>query len=94
MIYNMLTLTIQLLLIGFAVGVVGHRFFPKGRSRFLPLELVLSVLGAFLGTLLEVMVRSLWSLPIVYHLIFQFALPLVVSVLVLVVYRLANSFRD
>jgi len=94
MIYNMLTLTTQLLLIGFLVGVVAHRFFPQGRSQIFLVELALSILGAFLGTVLEVLIRSWWHLPMVYHLVYQFLVPLAVSVLTLVLYRLTNSFRD
>lgn len=94
MIYNMLTLSTQLLLIGFAVGVVAYHFFPMGRSQVFLVELILSILGAFLGTLLEVWIRSTWNLPLVYHLIYQFAIPLAVSILTLVIFRLANSFRD
>jgi len=94
MIYNMLTLTIQLLLIGFFVGVTAYFLFPKGRSQVFLIELSLSVLGAFLGTVFEVLIRSWWNLPFFYYLVFQFLVPLVVSVLVLLVYRIANSFRD
>jgi len=94
MIYNMLTLSTQLLLIGFLVGVVGYFFFPKGRSQVFLVELVLSVLGAFLGTVFEVLIRSWFNLPIIYYLVFQFLIPLVVSVLTIVIYRLSNGFRD
>jgi uncharacterized membrane protein YeaQ/YmgE (transglycosylase-associated protein family) len=94
MIYNMLTLSIQLLLIGFLVGVVAYFVFPQGRSQVFLVELTLSVLGAFLGTILEVFIRSAWALPIVYHIIFQFLVPFVVSVAFVVIYRLANGFRD
>lgn len=94
MIYNMLTLSIQLLLIGFFVGVVIHQFFPQGRSQIFLVELTLAILGAFLGTVLEVLIRTWWNLPMVYHMVYQFAVPLVVSILTLVIYRLANSFRD
>lgn len=94
MIYNMLTLSTQLLLIGVFVGVVAHAFFPQGRSQIFLVELVLAVVGAFLGTVFEVLIRSFWTLPMVYHMVFQFVVPLVVSVLTLVVYRVANSLRD
>jgi len=94
MIYNMLTLTIQLLLIGFFVGVVAHRFIPQGRSQIFLVELTLAILGAFLGTVLEALIRSWWSLPMVYHIVFQFLVPFLVSAGTLAVYRLANSFRD
>lgn len=94
MIYNMLTLSIQLLLIGFFVGVVAYYLFPRGRSQLFLVELTLAVLGAFLGTVFEVLIRSWWTLPILYYLVFQFLVPLVVSVLTVVLYRLANSFRD
>ena len=94
MIYNMLTLSIQLLFIGFLVGVVAYFVFPRNRSQVFLVELVLSILGAFLGTIFEVVIRSLWNLPIVYHLVYQFLVPLVVSVLFVVLYRLANSFKD
>lgn len=94
MIYNMLTLTIQLLLIGFFVGVVAYYLFPKGRSQLFLIELALSILGAFLGTVFEVLIRSWFVLPIFYYLVFQFLVPLAVSALSVVVYRMANSFRD
>lgn len=94
MIYNMLTLSIQLLLIGFFVGVTAYFLFPKGRSQLFVVELSLSILGAFLGTIFEVMLRTYWTLPLVYYLVFQFLVPLVVSVGFVVCYRLANSFRD
>lgn len=94
MIYNMLTLSTQLLLIGFFVGVIAHAFFPQGRSQIFLVELVLSVVGAFLGTAFEVLIRSLWSLPVVYHMVFQFAVPLSVSILTLVIYRVANSLKE
>lgn len=94
MIYNMLTLSTQLLLIGFFVGVIAHAFFPQGRSQIFLVELVLSVVGAFLGTAFEVLIRSLWSLPVVYHMVFQFAVPLAVSILTLVIYRVANSLKE
>jgi len=94
MIYNMLTLTTQLLLIGFFVGVVAYYLFPKGRSAVFLVELTLAILGAFLGTVFEVLIRTWWNLPIVYHLVYQFLVPLAVSVLAVVIYRLANSVRD
>jgi len=94
MIYNMLTLTIQLLLIGFFVGVTAYFIFPKGRSQVFLIELALSVLGAFLGTVFEVLIRSWWNLPMIYHLIFQFLVPLIVSSLTLMIYRISNSFQD
>lgn len=94
MIYNMLTLSTQLLLIGFFVGVIAHAFFPQGRSQIFLVELVLSVVGAFLGTAFEVLIRNLWSLPVVYHMVFQFAVPLLVSILTLVIYRVANSLKE
>ncbi len=47
-IYNMLTISVQPLLIGFFVGVVAYFVFPKGRSQIFLVELGLSVLGAFL----------------------------------------------
>jgi len=94
MIYNMLTLTTQLLLVGFFVGVVAYFVFPKGRSQVFLVELALSILGAFLGTVFEVLIRSWWSLPMIYYVVFQFLVPLVISVLSVVVYRLSNSVRD
>lgn len=94
MIYNMLTLSTQLLLIGFFVGVIAHAFFPQGRSQLFAVELLLSVVGAFLGTAFEVLIRSLWTLPMIYHMVFQFLIPLGVSILTLVVYRVANSLKD
>jgi|GEM_PF-4981717 len=94
MIYNMLTISTQLLLIGFLVGVVAYFGFPKGRSQVFLVELILSVLGAFLGTIFEVLIRSWWSLPIIYYVIFQFLVPLVVSIASVVIYRLSNMFED
>lgn len=94
MIYNMLTLSIQLLLIGFFVGVVAYHFFPKGRSQVFLVELSLSILGAFLGTIFEVLIRSYWTLPLGYYLVYQFLVPLLVSVGFVVVYRLANGFKE
>ena len=90
----MLTLSIQLLFIGFFVGVVSYHFFPKGRSQLFFVELSLSILGAFLGTIFEVVLRSSWTIPLVYYLIYQFMVPLVVSIAFVVIYRLANSFKD
>ena len=90
----MLTLSIQLLLIGFFVGVVAYYLFPKGRSQLFLIELTLSILGAFLGTVFEVLIRSWFNLPIFYYLIFQFLVPLAVSGLSVILYRAANSFRD
>jgi len=94
MIYNMLTLSTQLLLIGFLVGVTGFYLFPKGRSQVFLVELSLSVLGAFLGTIFEVLIRSYWTLPLTYYLVYQFLVPLVVSILFVVIYRLANGFKE
>jgi len=94
MIYNMLTLTIQLLLVGFFVGVGAYFLFPQGRSQVFLIELTLSILGAFLGTIFEVLIRSWWTLPMIYYVIFQFLVPLVVSVLIVVIYRVSNSFGD
>lgn len=94
MIYNMLTLTIQLLLIGFFVAVTAYYLFPKGRSQVFLVELALSVLGSFLGTLLEVWIRSTWNLSLVYHMVYQFLVPLAVAVGCVVFYRLTNSFKD
>lgn len=94
MIYNMLTISVQLLLIGFFVGVVAYFVFPKGRSQLFAVELGLSVLGAFLGTLFEVMIRSLWDLPLIYHVLFQFVVPAATAVAAVVFYRLANSIKD
>ena len=94
MIYNMLTLSTQLLVIGFFVGVIAYFVFPQGRSQLFLVELTLSVLGAFLGTVFEVLIRSWWSLPIFYYLVFQFLVPFMVSVLTVVLYRLSNSFKD
>ena len=94
MIYNMLTLSIQLLLIGFFVAVVAYYLFPKGRSQVFLVELGLSVVGAFLGTVLEVVIRSLWSPPVMYFVAYQFLVPLAVSIASVLVYRLANSFKE
>ena len=94
MIYNMLTLSIQLLLIGFFVGAAGILFFKKDRpSQTFPLELGLSVLGSFLGTLLEVILRSLFDFPMIVHQVNQFLVPFTTAILVLVLYRLSNNFR-
>jgi uncharacterized membrane protein YeaQ/YmgE (transglycosylase-associated protein family) len=94
MIYNMLTISAQLLLIGFFVGVIAYFLFPKGRSQVFVIELGLSILGAFLGTLFEVMIRSLWDLPLIYHMLSQFLVPLATAIAAVVLYRLANSIRD
>lgn len=94
MIYNMLTLSIQLLFIGFLVAVVLFRLFPQGRSQLFVVELALAILGAFLGTLAEVLVRNILVLPMVYYIVFQFLVPLAVSVVTVVIYRLANNVRD
>jgi len=94
MIYNMLTLSTQLLLIGFFVGVIAYFLFPKGRSQVFAIELLLSILGAFLGTVFEVLIRSWWTLPILYYLVFQFLIPFVISVVTVVIYRLANSVKE
>jgi len=94
MIYNMLTISVQLLLIGFFVGVVAYFVFPKGRSQIFLVELGLSVLGAFLGTLFEVMIRSLWDLPVIYYVLFQFLVPASTAIAAVIIYRLANSVRD
>lgn len=94
MIYNMLTLTIQLLLIGFLVGVVAYFVFPKGRSQIFLVELSLAVLGSFLGTIFEVVLRSFWQLPIVYYMVYQFLVPLAVSVICIVIYRVANNTKE
>jgi len=94
MIYNMLTLTVQLLLIGFFVGVVGYYVFPKGRSQLFVVELALAVLGSFLGTIVEVFFRSVWALPPGYYLVYQFLVPIVVAAAFVAIYRLTNSFRD
>jgi len=94
MIYNMLTLSTQLLLIGFFVGVTAYYLFPKGRSQLFLVELGLSILGAFLGTIFEVVIRTYWTLPLTYYLVYQFLVPLAVSVAFVVLYRLANSFHD
>jgi len=93
-IYNMLTISVELLLIGFFVGVITYYLFPRGRSRLFLVELGLSILGAFLGTLFEVMIRSFWDLPLVYHMLFQFLGPMVTSVAAVILYRVANSTRD
>lgn len=90
----MLTLGIQLLLIGFFVGVIAYFVFPRGRSQVFLVELVLSVLGAFLGTILEVVIRSLWNLPLAYYQVYQFLVPLAGSVACVFLYRLANSSKD
>ncbi len=94
MIYNMLTLSIQLLLIGFLVAVIAHFIFSRGRSQLFMIELTLSVVGAFMGTLLEVLIRHYWNIPLVFHLFYQFLIPLGVSILVVVVYRIANGFKE
>lgn len=94
MIYNMLTLSIQLLLIGTFVGVIAYAFIPQGRSQLFVVELFLSILGSFLGTVFEVFIRTFWNLPMVYHLVYQFLVPLAVSVLTLTIFRLSNSFRE
>ena len=94
MIYNMLTLSIQLLFIGFLVGVAMYFLFPKNRSQVFLVELSLSILGSFLGTIFEVLVRLIWVLPIVYYLIYQFLFPLVLSIVFVVFYRYTNSFKE
>lgn len=90
----MLTLSIQLLLIGFFVGVTAYYLFPKGRSQVFLVELSLSILGAFLGTIFEVLIRTYWTLPLTYYLIYQFLVPLLVSAAFIAIYRLANAFKD
>lgn len=94
MIYNMLTITMQLTVIGFAVAVIGYYGFKKSRSRLFLVELFLAFLGSFLGTLLEVLVRQLFNLPLLYYVLFQFLFPLITSILVVTIYRLANSVRE
>jgi len=94
MIYNMLTLTIQLLFIGFFVGIVAYFGFPKHRSQVFGIELLLSVLGAFLGTIFEVMIRSLWNLPLIYYQVYQFLVPVMGAASSVFLYRLANSHDD
>jgi uncharacterized membrane protein YeaQ/YmgE (transglycosylase-associated protein family) len=90
----MLTISVQLLLIGSFVGVVAYFLIPHGRSQVFVIELGLSILGAFLGTLFEVMIRSLWDLPLIYYMVFQFLVPMVTAAVAIVLYRLANSVKD
>jgi len=94
MIYNMLTLTIQLLLIGFFVGIVAYFFFPKHRSQVFGIELLLSILGAFLGTIFEVIIRSFWNLPLIYYQFYQFLVPIAGAGSSVFLYRVANGHED
>lgn len=90
----MLTLAVQLLVVGFLVGVVFHYVAPRSGTGWIAVDLVLGVLGAFLGTVLEVFVRSVWDLPLLVHLAAQFVLPALAALGVLVLYRLSNGIRD
>ena len=91
MIYNMLTLSIQLLLCGFLVAVVAYFVFPKRRSQIFAVELLLAILGSFLGTIFEVVIRSIWVLPLLYYQIYQFLVPLSGAACFVLIYRWANN---
>ncbi len=94
MIYNMLTLSIQLLLCGFLVAVVAYFVFPRRRSQVFAIELLLAILGSFLGTLFEVVIRSLWNLPLIYYQVYQFLVPLAGAAVFVLIYRWANNPRS
>ncbi len=40
------------------------------------------------------MIRSLWDLPLIYYMLFQFIVPAATAVVAVAIYRLANSVRD
>ena len=90
----MFTLTVQLLLTGFLVAVLFQRFFSSRGSRIIYLDLALSVLGAFLGTMVEVWLRSLWQAPLMAQIILQYVIPVVSSIFCVLVYRLLNRNRE
>lgn len=94
MIYNMLTLTVQLLLTGFLVALVFQKLFSARGSRIIYIDLVLAVMGAFLGTLLEVWFRTVFNISPYFGLVLQFVLPLLSSVGLVSVYRLLNQTRN
>jgi hypothetical protein len=90
----MFTLTIQLLVTGFFVAVVFQRFFSSKGSRIIYIDLVLSILGAFLGTLIEAWIRSYWTLPLMAQILLQYLVPLVSSTGCVVFYRVLNRTQE
>jgi len=90
----MFTLTIQLLVTGFLVSVIFQRFFSPKNSRIVYLDLALSILGAFLGTLVEVWLRTLATFPFILQVVIQYAVPLVSSVGCVLVYRGLNRSQE
>ncbi len=91
MIYNVITITVELFLMGFLVAVVAYHFIPYHRSQFFAMELSLAILGSFLGTLTESLLWTFLEAPILAHLIVQFAAPFLGAVLVLLIYRMSNN---
>ena len=94
MIYNMLTLMVQLMLTGFLVALVFQKFFSEPGSRIIYLDLALAVVGAFLGTLVESSLRAVIEFSLLAGLVAQFVLPLVSSISLVVVYRLLNQTKN
>lgn len=89
----MLTITILLVFIGALVAALAHYWVKKNRLPFL-LELVISIFGSFLGTLIEVWVRGLFPFPMVVLIVFQFIIPLFSAVIFIVILRLTNNKEE
>ena len=83
-----------MLVTGFLVSVVFHRFFSPKNSRIIYIDLALSILGAFLGTLVEVWLRTLTVFPFFLQLVIQYAVPFVSSVVCVLVYRGLNQSQE
>ncbi|NNM55330.1 MAG: hypothetical protein HKM05_11520 [Spirochaetales bacterium] len=87
----MITITVELFFMGFLVAVVAYHFIPYHRSQFFAMELGLSILGSFLGTLTESLMWTFLEAPMLAHLIVQFLAPFLGAVLVLLIYRMTNN---
>ena len=94
MLYNIITISVELFLIGFLTSVIAYYGISKNRSQHYVVELILATLGSFLGTLAEAWIRSFTELPLVFHIFFQFVLPIIGSVVVLFFYRLTKNPED
>lgn len=90
MIYNMLTISIQLLFIGFFVSMISHYLFKRNSFPYI-VELLVAVFGSFLGMLIEVWVRFVWEFPILVLIIFQFLIPFCISSVFIIILRLTNN---
>lgn len=90
MIYNMLTISIQLILTGAIISTIFHYVFNKNQFNYI-IEFVVATFGSFMGIIFEVWIRLNWDFSIYILIVLQFIIPIIISIFFLIILRLTNN---